>query len=179
MAVFTLVIVVAGLCLSTGLARAFGANPWLNALILALLTFGIVAAFRQVSQVRRAIEWVAAFRTGGAPSSQLPSILIPLSPALSKAGEKPSASPTTMRAMLEGVFARVDESRELSRYLMNVLILLGLLGTFWGLLETVAGIGTVMSGLSVGDGDLKVVFDRFKEGLQTLKIGLLIHPLQR
>jgi hypothetical protein len=172
MAVFTLVIVVAGLCLSTGLARAFGANPWLNALILALLTFGIVAAFRQVSQVRRAIEWVAAFRTGGAPSSQLPSILIPLSPALSKAGEKPSASPTTMRAMLEGVFARVDESRELSRYLMNVLILLGLLGTFWGLLETVAGIGTVMSGLSVGDGDLKVVFDRFKEGLQTPLLGM-------
>ena len=172
MAVFTFIIFIAGISLSTGLARAFVANPWLNALILSLLTFGIVAAFQQVFQVRRAIEWVDAFRSAGAPSSQLPSILIPLSPALTKAGEKPSASPTTMRAMLEGVFARVDESRELSRYLMNVLILLGLLGTFWGLLETVAGIGTVMSGLTVGDGDLKVVFDRFKEGLQAPLLGM-------
>jgi hypothetical protein len=172
MAAFTSIVVVTGLTLMSGLARAFGANPGLNTLIVALLTCGIIAAFRQVSQVRRAVEWVESFRAGKTPECPLPSILIPLAPALSKAGEKPTASPTAMRAMIDGVFSRVDESRELSRYLMNVLILLGLLGTFWGLLETVAGIGSVMSGLTVGNGDLTVVFDKFKEGLKTPLVGM-------
>jgi len=172
MAVFTAVILVTGLCLMSGLSRAFTANPGLNTLIVVLLTLGVIAAFRQVVLVRRAIEWVETYRSGATPTKPLPSILIPLSPALIKVGEKPSASPTTSRAMIDGVFARVDESRELSRYLMNVLILLGLLGTFWGLLETVAGIGSVMSGLSVGNGDLTEVFDKFKDGLKTPLVGM-------
>ena len=84
----------------------------------------------------------------------------------------PYIGATSLRAMLDGVFTRVDESRDLSRYLMNVLILLGLLGTFWGLLQTVGGIGSVIGGLSLGEGDLKLVFDRFKDGLQKPLVGM-------
>jgi len=94
-------------------------------------------------------------------------MLAPLAPALGKAGEVHSVGTNAARAMLDGVYARIDEGREVSRYLMNTLILLGLLGTFWGLLQTVSGISSVVGGLSVGDGDLKLVFDRFKDGLQT------------
>jgi hypothetical protein len=74
--------------------------------------------------------------------------------------------------MLDGVFVRLDDGRDVSRYLMNVLILLGLLGTFWGLLQTVGGIGAVIGGLSLGEGDVKGVFDRFKDGLQKPLVGM-------
>lgn len=167
MAAFTFSVVVVGICLFAGLGRAFASNPWLNALILTILAIGVGSAFRQVIRVYKAISWVDSFKRAALPLSSVPSVLVPLSPALQGYGRPSSVSPAAMRAMLEGVFNRVDESREISRYLMNTLILLGLLGTFWGLLETVAGIGSVMSGLSVGDGDLKSVFDNFKQGLKT------------
>jgi hypothetical protein len=167
MVTFTLSVMAVGICLVSGLGRAFASNPWLNALILCILTVGVGAAFRQVFRVYQAISWVNNFKRASLPLSSVPPVLVPLSPALQGYGRPTSVSPAALRAMLEGVFNRVDESREISRYLMNTLILLGLLGTFWGLLETVAGIGSVMSGLNVGDGDLKSVFDNFKQGLKT------------
>jgi hypothetical protein len=94
-------------------------------------------------------------------------MLAPLAPALGKDGELNAVGTNTTRSMLDSIYARIDEGREVSRYLMNTLILLGLLGTFWGLLQTVSGISSVVGGLNVGDGDLKLVFDKFKEGLQT------------
>ncbi len=167
MVTFTLSVMAVGICLVSGLGRAFASNPWLNALILCILTVGVGAAFRQVFRVYQAISWVNNFKRASLPLSSVPPVLVPLAPALQGYGRPTSVSPAALRAMLEGVFNRVDESREISRYLMNTLILLGLLGTFWGLLETVAGIGSVMSGLNVGDGDLKAVFDNFKQGLKT------------
>jgi hypothetical protein len=102
----------------------------------------------------------------------IPFLLAPLAPIINSKTAQPTASALSLRAMLDGVFVRVDDGRDVSRYLMNVLILLGLLGTFWGLLQTVGGIGAVISGLSLGEGDVKAVFNTFKEGLQKPLAGM-------
>ncbi len=71
-----------------------------------------------------------------------------------------------MRSLLDGIRLRLDESREISRYMIGLLIFLGLLGTFWGLLDTVVSVGNVIGGLSAGSGDLSAVFDTLKRNLQ-------------
>lgn len=167
MATFTVVVIAAGISLSQGLVTAFSANSVLNAVILAILAFGTTVAFLQVRRLCSAISWLSAFREKRECATPLPSMLAPLAPALGKGGELNPVTNHATRSMLDGVYARIDEGREVSRYLMNTLILLGLLGTFWGLLQTVSGISSVVGGLNVGDGDLKLVFDKFKEGLQT------------
>jgi hypothetical protein len=167
MATFTLVVIAAGISLAHGLVTAFSANSALNAIIVAILAFGTVLAFIQVARLCSAIAWLAAFREKRESAAPLPTPLTPLAPVLGKAGQLNHVGTHATRSMLDGVYARFDEGREVSRYLMNTLILLGLLGTFWGLLQTVSGISSVVGGLNVGDGDLKLVFDAFKEGLQT------------
>lgn len=167
MLTFTVAVIGAGIAISQGLATAFSANSVLNGVILAILAFGTVVSFVQVLRLRGAISWLTAFRNKHEITTPPPTIIAPLSPALGKGGEINPLGSHTTRAMLDSVYSRIDEGREVSRYLMNTLILLGLLGTFWGLLQTVSGITTVVGGLNVGDGDLKLVFDRFKEGLQT------------
>ena len=167
MVTFTGVVIAAGISLAHGLATAFSANSALNAIILAILAFGTTVAFLQVMRLCTAISWLSMFREKRDGGKPLPTILAPLAPALGKAGEVNPVGTNSARAMLDGVYARIDEGREVSRYLMNTLILLGLLGTFWGLLQTVSGISSVVGGLNVGDGDLKLVFDKFKDGLQT------------
>jgi hypothetical protein len=129
-------------------------------------------AFLQVLQVRRAISWLNSFRAKTADLGKAPAVLSPITPLLDASGGLVDVAPNSLRSMLEGVYTRFDESREISRYLMNTLILLGLLGTFWGLLQTVAGIGSVIGDLNVGSGDLAQVFDKFKQGLQTPLVGM-------
>jgi hypothetical protein len=73
-------------------------------------------------------------------------------------------SAQTMRAFLDSLATRLDEARDISRYLTGLLVFLGLLGTFWGLIETVGSVGTIINGLKVG-GDADTVFDALKEGL--------------
>lgn len=167
MSTFTVAVTAVGVAMSQGLATAFSANSSLNAVILAILAFGTSVSFVQVLRLRAAISWLNKFRDKRENTAPPPAIIAPLAPALGKNGEVVSLTSHANRAMLDSVYTRLDEGREVSRYLMNTLILLGLLGTFWGLLQTVSGITTVVGGLNVGDGDLKIVFDRFKEGLQT------------
>tara|TARA_B100000446_G_scaffold177538_1_gene190428 strand:- start:180 stop:1052 length:873 start_codon:yes stop_codon:yes gene_type:complete len=76
-----------------------------------------------------------------------------------------SLSAQSMRSLLDGIASRLDESRDLSRYTIGLLIFLGLLGTFWGLLETVGSIRNVISGLNVGGDDVTAVFSNLKRGL--------------
>jgi hypothetical protein len=102
----------------------------------------------------------------------IPFLLAPLAPLINSKSAQPTASALSLRAMLDGVFVRLDDGRDVSRYFMNVLILLGLLGTFWGLLQTVGGIGAVIGSLSLSDGDVKAVFDGFKQGLQKPLAGM-------
>jgi hypothetical protein len=169
---FTTVMTGVAISLGSGIGKAFSANPELNAIIVAILIFGVVMAFLQVLQVRRAISWLNSFRAKTADLGKAPAVLSPITPLLDASGGLVDVAPNSLRSMLEGVYTRFDESREISRYLMNTLILLGLLGTFWGLLQTVAGIGSVIGDLNVGSGDLAQVFDKFKQGLQTPLVGM-------
>lgn len=167
MITFTITVIGVGVAISQGLATAFSANSVLNGVILVILAFGTTVSFIQVFRLKAAIAWFNTLRERKGNTTPPPSIIAPLMPTLGKNGEILPLSPQASRGMLDSVYARIDEGREVARYLMNTLILLGLLGTFWGLLQTVGGITSVVGGLNVGDGDLKLVFDRFKDGLQT------------
>lgn len=172
MVAFTVVLGAVSAVLFDGLKTAFVANPALNTVIVCILVFGITLAFVQMICLRKAITWITDFRDKKESKSPPPTIIAPLAPAFGQAGEVHSLGTSTARTLLDGVFTRIDDGRDTSRYLMNTLILLGLLGTFWGLLQTVAGIGSVVGNLNVGDGDLELVFEKFKEGLQTPLVGM-------
>src|SRR5229473_404996 len=146
---------------------AFLANPGLNALIICVLLIGILMAYRQVIRLFPEVAWVNSFRLAdpGLALARPPTLLAPMASIL---GERTSGrmaiSPTIMRSLLDSIATRLDEARDLSRYMTGLLIFLGLLGTFWGLIETVGSVGKVIDGLKVG-GDAGQVFDALKEGL--------------
>ncbi|MFN4894784.1 MAG: flagellar motor protein MotA [Pseudomonadota bacterium] len=163
---FAVVVAISGVMLLAGLQKAFESNPIFNALILLTLCVGVAAAIRQLLRIDYSARWMTERMRTAEMKESIPFLLVPLTPLIGSRGPQGSCSALSLRAMIDGVFVRLDDGRDVSRYLMNVLILLGLLGTFWGLLQTVGGIGAVIGGLSLGDGDIKAVFNTFKEGLQ-------------
>ncbi len=169
---FAAAVLISGLCLMSGLQRAFQSNPVFNALILCILAVGIAAAVRQLLRIDYSARWMAQRMKSPEVAEPIPFLLAPLAPLINSKSAQPTTNALSLRAMLDGVFVRLDDGRDVSRYLMNVLILLGLLGTFWGLLQTVGGIGAVISGLTLGTGDVKAVFDTFKDGLQKPLVGM-------
>lgn len=146
---------------------AFFANPGLNALIAAVLAIGIILAFRQVVRLIPEVAWVNNFRIAdpGLALAQRPKLLAPMAAILGgeRAGRM-TISQQTMRHLLDSIATRLDEARDISRYMTGLLVFLGLLGTFWGLIETVGSVGKVIEGLKVG-GDAGSLFDTLKEGL--------------
>lgn len=150
------------------LKSAFMANWGFNALILCMLGAGIVINLYQVIRLEPEIRWMHAYRTGTPGLSVvIPSLLSPLSKHLSGLHrDRFSLSAPSMRTVLDGIRGRLDESREVSRYMIGLLIFLGLLGTFWGLLGTISAVSSVISGLRVGGGDFTSVFETLKAGLQ-------------
>jgi hypothetical protein len=147
---------------------AFFANPGLNALIGAVLLIGIILSFRQVIRLYPEVAWVNNFRIadpGLAVERQHPTLLAPMAAILG--GERTgrmTITQQTMRHLLDSIATRLDEARDISRYMTGLLVFLGLLGTFWGLIETVGSVGKVIEGLKVG-GDAGSLFDTLKEGL--------------
>ena len=147
---------------------AFFANPGLNALIGAVLLIGIILSFRQVIRLYPEVAWVNNFRIadpGIAVERQRPRLLAPMAAILG--GERTgrmTITQQTMRHLLDSIATRLDEARDISRYMTGLLVFLGLLGTFWGLIETVGSVGKVIDGLKVG-GDAGALFDTLKEGL--------------
>ena len=147
---------------------AFFANPGLNALIGAVLLIGTILSFRQVIRLYPEVAWVNNFRIadpGLAVERQHPTLLAPMAAILG--GERTgrmTISQQTMRHLLDSIATRLDEARDISRYMTGLLVFLGLLGTFWGLIETVGSVGKVIDGLKVG-GDAGALFDTLKEGL--------------
>ncbi|MCX6114676.1 MAG: flagellar motor protein MotA [Proteobacteria bacterium] len=172
MTIFSVAMLLLCILVHNGIYQAFSSNPIFNTGILVTLLLGMVAAYRQIGRIDSSVKWIHGFKGSQGAPSEPPFLLVPIASVLQKNDSMPYIGATSLRAMLDGVFTRVDESRDLSRYLMNVLILLGLLGTFWGLLQTVGGIGSVIGSLSLGEGDLKLVFDRFKDGLQKPLVGM-------
>ena len=145
---------------------AFMANPPLNALIIGVLLIGIALSFRQVIRLFPEVAWVNGFRLAdpGIAVERSPVLLAPMATILGDRVGRMSMSSQTMRSILDSIAIRLDEARELSRYMTGLLIFLGLLGTFWGLIETVSSVGGVINNLKVG-GDAAAVFDNLREGL--------------
>lgn len=145
---------------------AFLANPGLNALIGAVLAIGIILSFRQVIRLYPEVAWVNSFRIAdpGLAMDRRPTLLAPMAAILGDRVGRMSISQQTMRHLLDSIATRLDEARDISRYMTGLLVFLGLLGTFWGLIETVGSVGKVIDGLKVG-GDASAVFDTLKEGL--------------
>jgi biopolymer transport protein ExbB/TolQ len=148
---------------------AFFHNPFLNSFILGVLAVGAIYLFWQVIRLNSDISWVENFRTGGhRPSNAQPRLLAPMAAMLrDKTGGKLSLSASAMRTLLDGIQSRLDESREIARYLTALLIFLGLLGTFWGLLNTIDSVAAAIRGMKVSSGgDPASMFESLKLSLE-------------
>jgi hypothetical protein len=176
--VFFVLLVVAVAALLVGpLIDAFHANAALNGLILATLLFGIAYSFRQVVMLRPEVDWLEAFQRdeSGVTLQRNPVLLAPMATMLAeKSGGRITLSALSTRSILDSISSRLDESRDISRYLIGLLIFLGLLGTFWGLLKTVAAVGVTIGNLSLGEGDFATIFDSLKAGLQGPLTGMAV-----
>jgi hypothetical protein len=148
--------------------EAMVTNPGLNFLICFVLFAGIVFAFQQVIRLYPEIRWINAFRIAdpGLAISHRPVLLAPMATMLRDRTGSLSLSATSMRSIMDSIGSRLDEARDTGRYLVGLLVFLGLLGTFWGLLDTIQSVGKAISTLdSKGGGDSVTVFDELKNGL--------------
>jgi hypothetical protein len=149
------------------LRRSFLANPGLNGLIIGVLVVGVVYSFRQVLRLYPEINWVNNFRISdpGLTVEKSPVLLAPMATMLRDRTGQLSLATGAMRSLLDSVASRLEEQRETTRYLIGLLIFLGLLGTFWGLLETVSTVGNTINSLDTNAGESVLLFDQLKEGL--------------
>jgi hypothetical protein len=145
---------------------AFLANPGLNSVIIIVLLIGILLAFRQVIRLFPEIAWVNSFRLAdpGLAIERPPVLLAPMAAILGDHAGRMSISAQTMKSLLDSMATRLDEARDTSRYMTGLLVFLGLLGTFWGLIDTVGSVGAVITSLKAG-GDASAMFDTLREGL--------------
>ncbi len=176
MAIFLAIVIAIGVFLFQPAKTAFEANPYLNGLILATLLFGILFIFRQVLILNNEISWTENLRKneGSIALQSTPNLLSPLATIIRDNNGPLRMSAVTMNTILDSVSARLDEGRDISRYLINVLVFLGLLGTFWGLLETVGSVGDAISALNVGSGDFNKVFSDLQAGLEKPLDGMAV-----
>jgi hypothetical protein len=174
MAAFLALVGFVVLILYNQIALAFSANPGLNGLILGVLAIGSLFTFRQVVRLFREIRWVnslAGVPTAG--TAPTPRLLAPMAVMLNAGAGTRGLSTITTRAILDSIATRLDEGRELSRYLVGLLVFLGLLGTFWGLLETVHSIAGVIDSMKTGS-DNATMFDDLKAGLSLPIAGMSV-----
>jgi len=151
------------------LKAAFMANWGFNSVILGVLVIGILLNVRRVLVLEPEINWMKIFRTGtsGLSVAESPQLLRPLAKHLEGMHrDRFSLSALSLRTVLEGIRGRLDESREISRYIIGLLVFLGLLGTFWGLLGTIGAVSGIIGGLDVGGRDFNLMFQTLKAGLQ-------------
>ena len=174
MLAFLAAVAVVAAVLSGALGAAFASNPVLNSLIGIVLLIGIAWNLRQVMRLTPEVHWLETFQRSRTQLAALPPprLLAPMASMLASRQAKSrdgqdrfTLSAPASRSLLDSLASRLDESRELSRYMTGLLIFLGLLGTFYGLLLTVAAISDVIGGMSVGSGDLNALFEQLKGGL--------------
>jgi hypothetical protein len=170
MLLFLAAVVVLAYLLHHDLLRVFMNTPILNSVIVAVLVIGIFFVMRQVISLWPEVRWLRRFqhREEGAPPLETHSInlLVPLAAMVGDRQDHFRLQPTVTRAVLDGIATRLDERRELTRYLIGLLIFLGLLGTFWGLLETIGAVADAISGLQVASGDAIQMFAKLKESIE-------------
>ena len=174
MAAFLALVGFVVLILLKQLQLAFSANPGLNGLILGVLGIGSLFTFRQVFRLFREIRWVNSL-TGAYEERKVkpPLLLAPMAVMLNAGAGASGLSTLTTRAILDSIATRLDEGRELSRYLIGLLVFLGLLGTFWGLLETVHSISGVIESMKTGS-DTSSMFEDLKSGLSAPIAGMSV-----
>jgi hypothetical protein len=167
MMIFLIITAFLGLILYRQAAVAFLSNPGLNGVIIAVLGIGILLVFRQVLRLFPEIKWVNTFRIAepGVEVERPPVLLAPMATLLGDRIGRMAISTQTMRSILDSIQMRLDEDRELSRYLVSLLIFLGLLGTFWGLLQTVSAVADTIRDLNVSSANTGVIFEDLKAGL--------------
>jgi biopolymer transport protein ExbB/TolQ len=175
--VLFLVVVLVGLAfIINTLTTIFMVNPLLNGVIFGVIILGIGLNFRQVAMLAPEAKWIDDFRNdSGSEAPMLSSesnvrLLSPMARMLEEKkarGGRITLSAPAMRTLLDGIGARLEESRDLARYLTGLCIFLGLLGTFWGLLGTVGSIADVIRNLTVTGEDMQVMFNALKQGLES------------
>lgn len=171
MRMFLFLTLVAGGCtiLYPALEHAFMTNPALNGLIILVLLFGIGLNFRSVVLLRREIRWINAPVLSMEPDDlEKLRLLSPLAVVLKNNQAKGNAvlSPTIARTILDSVGMRLEESRDISRYLIGLSTFLGLLGTFWGLMSTVGAVAEVIQSLNVSGEEATQAFNTIKNSLE-------------
>jgi hypothetical protein len=180
MILFLVLVAALAAALGRPLVTAFMGNPAVNGVILGILLAGIVYIFRQVLLLAPEIAWIESFRRleagGEEPTTgrrPVPRLLAPMARMLGgRQIGRVSLSASSLQTLLDGIGSRLSETRETSRYLIGVLVFLGLLGTFYGLLETLRSVGGVIAGLSFGGNDVAQAFANLKAGLESPLAGM-------
>jgi hypothetical protein len=170
MIVFLVIVYGIAALISPQLVKFYMANPLINSVIMLVEVFGVAWNLRQVQRLYPEVRWVEHFRRSRQPLEQAtpPQLLAPMARMLAGRADgerRITLSGQAMRTLLDGIASRLDESRELSRYVTGVMIFLGLLGTFWGLLHTVSSVAGVINSMSLGSGDVNAMFAQLKSGL--------------
>ncbi len=166
-----LVLVLAGAGAVLALPRVlpvFQANPYLNGFIFFVFVIGVLACFWQVIQLAGSVRWIERFVSGDREQTRsAPQLLAPLASLLRSRAERMQLGATSTRSILDSVATRIDEEREITRYIVNLLIFLGLLGTFYGLATTVPAVVETIRSLAPQEGEEAIgVFNRLMSGLE-------------
>lgn len=155
------------------IAYAFSHNPLLNSIIFTILGVGIFINFYSLKRIQREQAWLESYDRGHErlPGTPNPEILTPVALIFNESRNQ-YLSPVLVRSLLASVEDRLYVSRDVSRYIIGLLIFMGLLGTFWGLSQTIGAITGVISGIDLGDGNVKEAFSHLKEGLKSPLSGM-------
>ncbi|MFZ5674537.1 MAG: flagellar motor protein MotA [Pseudomonadota bacterium] len=174
MMVFMLVVIILAVVLFPHMQRAFMANAGLNGVIIGALLLGVIYSFRMVWRLWPEISWVNSFKINDPnhDTTHTPRLLGPMATLFRDRPNRTVLSPLSMRSLLDSLASRLDEARDISRYLVGLLIFLGLLGTFWGLLETVTSVGDAIRALDVSSAQSATVFEELKSGLEAPLSGM-------
>ena len=146
----------------------FEANPYLNGFIVFVFVIGVLATFWQVLQLINSVRWIERFAAEiTTDDDRAPSMLAPLASLLRSRGARMQLGSSSTRSILDSVAERIDEAREITRYIVNLLIFLGLLGTFYGLATTVPAVVDTIRSLAPQEGEEGIaVFNRLMTGLE-------------
>jgi hypothetical protein len=176
MILFLVAVIIVCAVIAPALYSAFMGNPALNGIIMGAMLVGIIYIFREVMLLNPEVAWIENYRrnqNAAAMPAKATRLLSSMATMFAeRKGGRVSLSAVSLRTLLDGIATRLDESREISRYFIGLLVFLGLLGTFYGLLETLRSVGGVIGTLSIGAGDVGRAFNDLKNGLQAPIAGM-------
>ena len=170
--IFLVLVALVGAILFSTIATFFWANPFINSMIFFALAVGIFLSIRQVVRLFPEVKWVNSLQDGNSTNMRAPILLAPVAGILRERIGEAVITPASMRSILDSVGNRLDEAKDTSRYLTGLLVFLGLMGTFYGLLQTVTSVAGVINQLDVTAGDSTALFSNLKEGLTAPLAGM-------